>query len=90
MRRVRFFVVGLVQGVGFRAATEREAQRLELTGFVRNRRDGAVEGEAQGDDESVLAFAAWLRQGPPWSRVDQLELVDLPAIGGERGFDLRR
>jgi acylphosphatase len=70
----RFVVTGRVQGVGFRAATRRKAQALGLTGWVRNRNDGAVEGMASGKDEmAVESFHQWLRQGPPLSRVERVE-----------------
>jgi acylphosphatase len=50
----RFVVTGRVQGVGFRAATRRKAQSLGLTGWVRNRNDGAVEGVASSRDAKSL------------------------------------
>ncbi|HEX6814013.1 MAG TPA: acylphosphatase, partial [Planctomycetota bacterium] len=46
MRRVRFVVVGRVQGVAFRACTQKAAQQFGIVGFVQNRADGAVEGQA--------------------------------------------
>lgn len=70
----RFVVTGRVQGVGFRAATRRKAQSLGLTGWVRNRNDGAVEGLACGSNEANLEhFHQWLRIGPPVSRVERVE-----------------
>lgn len=70
----RFVVTGRVQGVGFRAATRRKAQALGLTGWVRNRNDGAVEGLACGSDEKVMEqFHQWLRMGPPIARVERVE-----------------
>jgi len=89
-RRVRFLVAGRVQGVGFRAHAQRRAQQLGLVGYVQNRRDGAVDGEAEGPPAMVAAFADWLRAGPPWARVDRLELAELAASGGEADFTVRR
>lgn len=89
-RRIRFLVSGRVQGVGFRAATVAEAHRHRLTGFVRNRPDGDVDGEAQGAAADVAALVAWLAQGPSWARVDRVEQRELPSVDGERSFDVRR
>lgn len=89
-RRVRFLVVGRVQGVGFRAHTQAAAQARGVVGFVRNRRDGAVEGEAEGPEAAIAAFTAWLHEGSPWSRVERVELQDLPLDGGDQEFAVRR
>lgn len=67
-------VHGRVQGVGFRYATHREARRLSVTGWVRNRSDGTVEVYAEGDEESVRAFEVWLADGPPGARVTSLDV----------------
>jgi len=89
-RRIAFVVTGRVQGVGFRASTTAEAHRRHLTGFVHNRADGCVEGEAQGADADVEAFACWLQQGPAWARVDRVELRELPGVTDEPTFAVRR
>jgi acylphosphatase len=90
MRRVRFVVVGRVQGVGFRASTQQAARQFGLVGFVQNRADGAVEGQAEGDERAVAGFVEWLRQGPPWSRVDRVDVEDLAVVAAEQAFDVRR
>lgn len=72
MPTLQLRVVGMVQGVGYRYALEREASRLGLTGWVRNRRDGSVEAIAQGPAESLDALAAWARRGPPAARVTEV------------------
>jgi acylphosphatase len=89
-RRIAFVVEGRVQGVAFRAHTREAASGLGLAGFVRNRADGAVEGEAQGAAAAVEAFVAWLHRGSPWSRVDAVEVRELPAVEAEAGFAVRR
>ena len=90
MRRVRAIVTGRVQGVAFRAFTVDEARDRGLTGWVRNRDDGAVELEAQGDDAQVAALLAWCAHGPPAARVTGVAVEDLAAIAGEHGFVQRR
>ncbi len=77
---------GKVQGVGFRATMYREAIRLNVTGWVRNRNDGTVEAVIQGPEKSVAAMLAWAHRGPPGSRVDQVDVK--PADGIFPGFDL--
>ena len=65
VRRVRFVVSGRVQGVGFRWFVRAEARPLGLTGWVRNRTDGAVEGEVEGRDDAIEALIPCLEVGPP-------------------------
>lgn len=89
-RRVAFLVVGRVQGVAFRAHCHAEAERLRLAGFVRNRADGAVEGEAEGDGAQVAAFCEWLHRGSPWSKVERVDVEELGATGAPPGFGVRR
>src|SRR5688500_18591145 len=52
MRRVNVVAHGLVQGVFFRASARDEARRHDVTGWIRNRRDGAVEAEFEGSDDA--------------------------------------
>lgn len=68
----RFVVLGRVQGVFYRASTEQTAQRLGLTGWVRNRADGSVELVACGDDVKLDALEKWLWQGPANARVEKV------------------
>jgi len=58
-------VRGRVQGVGFRAFVQDEAIRLDLKGWVRNRRDGSVETLVFGENAAVENLTARLREGPP-------------------------
>jgi acylphosphatase len=69
-------VSGRVQGVGFRYSTTREAQRLRLGGWVRNASNGDVEIWAEGPEDKLKIFLAWLRRGPEYSRVDTVEKED--------------
>ncbi len=60
----RFFVSGIVQGVGFRYFTQDEAERLQVNGFVRNLRDGRVEVYAVGSAETLAQLRTLLERGP--------------------------
>lgn len=93
MRRVRAIVTGRVQGVSYRASTVDEAVRRGLAGWVRNRPDGSVELEAEGDPARVAELLAWCEQGPPAARVDGVEVTELTlSVAAERPteFTIRR
>jgi acylphosphatase len=74
---VRHVIIrGRVQGVGYRAWTEREALRRGLEGFVRNRRDGSVEAVFVGLPAIVAEMVAACRRGPPGARIDDISAAD--------------
>ncbi len=66
---------GRVQGVNYRAFISRNAASLGLTGTVRNLPDNSVEITAEGDKKQLEKLTDLLKQGPPASRVDNLELM---------------
>ena len=74
MKTQRLLIQGRVQGVWFRESMRREAERLGVTGWVRNTSDGAVEAVVQGPAEAVDALIEWARSGPPMARVDGIEI----------------
>lgn len=77
-----FKVTGLVQGVWFRASTQRLAERVGVTGWVANVDDGTVQGRAHGPDAALAAFVEGLPTAAPKGRVDHLQtrqVVDDPA-----------
>ena len=71
-RRLQAQVLGDVQGVGFRLFAESHARRLGLHGYIRNRYDGAVEVEAEGDATALEHFLNILGQGPRMARVQDV------------------
>ena len=73
MKSIKCLVSGRVQGVWFRAWTQKRAVELGVTGWVRNLADGRVETLAQGSDETLEAFKKRLWEGPHLSRVDSVE-----------------
>jgi acylphosphatase len=87
--RVRVVVRGQVQGVWFRGATEREARRRGVDGWVRNREDGAVEAVFEGAPDAVATLVAFAHRGPPSARVESVE-ESLEPPQGEQGFAIRR
>ena len=72
----RVVVGGVVQGVGFRAATVRQARELGVVGWVRNRPDGRVETWAEGPAEAVEQLTDWLGQGPRRAAVAEHQITD--------------
>lgn len=86
MRRIRAIVSGRVQGVSYRASTVTEARRLGLVGWVKNRDDGSVELEAEGEADMVAALLQWCHEGPPGAIVGRVVVEDLAPNGGERDF----
>ena len=89
-RTVQCTVEGRVQGVYFRAFTRDEALSLGLSGWVRNLPDGRVETVAQGPDEAVERFRAFLHKGSPFSRVDAVHCQELEGSEAFSGFEIRR
>ncbi len=88
MPAVRLVISGRVQGVGFRAFVERQAQKRGVRGWVRNRRDGTVEALFIGDDRILSEMEAACRRGPSMAVVIQLDRFDA-ADDGSDGFDAR-
>jgi len=72
----RLSVRGRVQGVGYRYSMVEAAERLGVTGWVRNRSDGSVEALVQGPPEAVAAVIAWARIGPRSAVVQSVEVED--------------
>jgi acylphosphatase len=68
-------ITGLVQGVGFRAFVQREAERLVARGWVRNRRDGSVEALVAGAPDIVGEMIIACRRGPAGSLVEAVEVT---------------
>jgi acylphosphatase len=88
--RARIFVSGQVQGVFYRASAAEQAEELELAGFVRNLRDGRVEGVFQGERDAVERMIAWCKTGPPMAMVTRVEVGWEDPDPNERRFGERR
>lgn len=69
----RYYITGKVQGVWFRASTQKKALELNLCGIVKNQADGSVYVEVEGTPMVLHEFREWCKQGPEHARVDQLE-----------------
>jgi acylphosphatase len=69
----RYFVSGMVQGVGFRYFTQAAAEKLRVSGFVRNLRDGRVEVFAMAAPQQHAEFRSMLERGPRFSSISQVQ-----------------
>lgn len=87
-RSFRATVEGMVQGVGFRYTTLRQARQLGLTGYVRNLPDGKVEILAEGERVRLDQLRSWLRHGPPGAYVRRLDISNLPHTGLYQRFQI--
>jgi len=82
-------ITGRVQGVGFRYSMQREATRIGVRGWVRNRRDGSVEALVQGNDAAIAAITDWARHGPPGARVEEVRVANADAEENLASFEQR-
>ena len=86
---IRGTISGRVQGVAFRWSTAREASRLDVSGWVRNLRDGRVEVFVQGSANGVAAMERFLASGPGSARVESMDLETAAADPGLQQFEIR-
>jgi acylphosphatase len=87
--RRRVVVRGEVQGVFFRDSTQREARERGVSGWVRNRDDGAVEAVFEGSADAVEAMVEWCRSGPSRADVEDMDVSVGEEPDGFDGFEVR-
>jgi acylphosphatase len=80
-------VTGQVQGVFFRAEAQRQADRLGVSGWVRNEADGSVAAHFEGEPGAVDAIVGWCREGPSRAQVEDVDVRDAEPTGAE-GLDV--
>lgn len=88
VRTVHLRIEGRVQGVGFRYWTRKQADRLGLDGWVRNRRDGAVEAVFSGAPDAVTTMEQRCATGPPGAGVTSVHLIQ-EGGGVKSGFEIK-
>ena len=87
--RAHIFVSGKVQGVFYRENTRKKAEKLGVTGWVKNLRDGRVEAVFEGDKKKVEEMVNWARKGPIWAKVEALDVIWEDYRGEFNGFEIR-
>jgi len=88
MVRAHAIIEGRVQGVFFRMETRKIAMRHNVTGWVRNRRDGAVEAVFEGPKDKVENVIEWCHTGPPLAQVTRVTVAWEPYTGEFDKFDI--
>lgn len=78
MKTVKIEIYGKVQGVFFRASAAKEAEHLNISGWIRNTDSGNVEALVSGEDEKVDSFIQWCRTGPKKAVVEKVTTEELP------------
>lgn len=86
---IQVFYEGNVQGVGFRWSVRNVAKGFDVTGSVRNHRDGRVELQATGDDKEVRAFLEAILQSELRAHIKKHSETPLPNPPAFRGFEIR-
>lgn len=87
MEKRQFTIYGRVQGVGFRFYTMRQAQKLMLSGCVKNLSDGSVLVITVGIENQIAAMRQWLKTGSPAARVDRI--IEQEYIGEREFIDFK-
>ncbi len=82
MKHLDIRVEGKVQGVWFRANTQKVAEKLGVKGYVMNKPDGSVFIEAEADEKTLEQFLDWVKQGPPLAEVTKISINE----GELKGF----
>jgi len=85
---IHCFISGRVQGVWYRASTQKEAQKLGITGWARNLPDGRVEVMACGEPAQLAKLHAWLKRGPTLAEVSEVTYEEL-VVQEFDGFETR-
>lgn len=87
-QRVHVWIRGEVQGVYFRASTQRQARVAGVTGWVRNCPDGSVEAVFEGDADAVHEMVRWCHHGPAAAVVTDVDMALEPYTGSFPGFNV--
>ena len=89
MKRIHIWVSGVVQGVGFRYFTVRQARESGILGWVRNTYDGKVEIVAEGEEWQLKDFTEQVKIGPSHSSVRGVEVKEEKYQNEFKGFEVR-
>ena len=88
IKRLAITVSGRVHGVGFRFFSRDAADRLGLTGWVRNTHNKTVELEVQGEETLLDFLCEKVRHGPSFAHVEGVTIKEIPVQANETSFDI--
>ncbi|TGB04604.1 acylphosphatase [Halobacillus salinus] len=89
MERRHIIVHGRVQGVGFRASVQQVAVRLEVNGWIKNKSDGTVELEAEGNSDQLDHLEQEIEKGPsPFAKVRHMDVSKKEPTQKENKFQV--
>lgn len=89
METVHLLISGKVQGVFFRDSAKKIAQKLNLTGWIKNRDDEKVEAVVSGPSKEIFEFIIWAKKGPDKAKVDKVSVSKQPITYFDR-FEILR
>ncbi len=87
--RAHVFVSGRVQGVLFRESAKKKAEKLGVSGWMKNLPDSRVEAVFEGDRENVDNMVNWSRKGPIWAKIDDFSVIWDNYQAEFKGFEIR-
>lgn len=87
--RAHVYVTGEVQGVFFRDSAREKAEKMGLSGWVKNLPDGRVEALFEGPSKDVREMVRWCEEGPPPASVESVDSEYDAARGDLSGFEVR-
>jgi acylphosphatase len=87
--RKHIYISGRVQGVGFRANARQKAQSIGVKGWIKNLFDGRVEAVVEGDKETVSQMMKFLKRGPSFANVTDVEIENENYSGDFNNFSIK-
>lgn len=88
-KQVMLKIYGRVQMVFFRDSTRRQANKLNIVGWVKNEQDGTVKIVAQGEEKKLKELIEWCYNGPIIARVDKIDVQWQEATGQFEKFEIK-
>lgn len=82
-------ITGIVQGVFYRASMRDRAKELGVVGFVKNKEDGSVYAEIEGDKEILNRMIEWSKHGPSKAKVMEVKVIE-QSNKAYKGFEIKR
>ena len=90
METAHFLITGKVQGVFFREASRKVAEKLNIKGWIKNNPNGEVEALITGKEKEVDDFVNWCRVGPERAEVDEVKISKQQVLHFEKFEVIRR